>query len=59
MPRRKLEKRNIRSLRKTKRGSYMISLPIEVIRGFKWRQKQRLHIKVDKKKKRLIIEDLK
>lgn len=58
--RRKLENRNIRKLTKMAGGSsYGITLPIDVIREFKWRERQKLQLKIDKKKKRIMIEDWK
>ena len=60
MSRRRIEDRNVRSLTKIAGGSsYAITLPIEVVRGFKWRNKQKLQIQVDEKKQRIIIEDWK
>lgn len=58
MSRRKLENRNVRSLNKTSGGkSYGITLPIEVIRAFRWQRKQKLELLVDEKNKRLVIKD--
>jgi DNA primase len=58
MARRKLEDENVRSLNKTSGGnSYAITLPLRVIRQFKWQARQKLQITVDEKSKRLIIED--
>jgi len=46
MGRRKIENRNIRNLQKTAGGStYIVSLPIEVIRELKWKVKQKLVVK--------------
>ncbi len=46
MGRRTIENRNIRNLQKTAGGStYIVSLPIEVIRELKWRVKQKLVVK--------------
>lgn len=45
MGRRKLEDRNIRNLQKTAAGStYIISLPIDIVRDLGWRAKQRLDV---------------
>jgi bifunctional DNA-binding transcriptional regulator/antitoxin component of YhaV-PrlF toxin-antitoxin module len=58
MPRRKLESKNIRSLSKTSHGkSYTITLPIDVVRRWKWKNRQKLQLTIDEKKKRIIIED--
>ena len=46
MGRRSLEDRQIRSLQKTAGGStYMITLPIELIRELGWKSKQKLVVK--------------
>ncbi|MCH7515227.1 MAG: AbrB/MazE/SpoVT family DNA-binding domain-containing protein [Bacteroidetes bacterium] len=46
MGRRTIENRNIRNLQKTAGGStYIVSLPIEIIRELKWRRKQKLVVK--------------
>jgi len=58
MGRRKTEKKLIRSLTKTSQGrSYSITLPIEVIRKWHWKERQKLQLKIDNKRKRIIIED--
>jgi len=58
MARRKLEERDIRSLFKLAGGkSYAITLPIEVIREWGWRDRQKLKLTVDEKKKRIVVED--
>jgi hypothetical protein len=58
--RRKLENRNIRKLTKMAGGSsYGITLPIDVIREFRWKERQKLQLRIDKKKKRIVVEDWK
>lgn len=60
MGRRKLEDKNIRKLSKVGGGAtYAITLPIDVIREFGWKEKQKLVIEADKGRKRLIIKDWK
>ena len=60
MGRKKVENRNIRKLAKVGGGtSYAITLPIEAIRGFGWKEKQKLVIEIDEKGERLIIKDWK
>lgn len=60
MPRRKMHNRNIRKLTKLSGGrSYGITLPIEVIGKFKWKERQKLKLTIDEKSKRIIIEDWK
>lgn len=57
MGRRRIGQRNIRKLTKIGTGSYGITLPIQVIRDFKWRERQKLELVVDKKKKEIKIKD--
>ena len=58
MSRRKMEDRNIRKLSRVGGGtSYSITLPIETIRDFGWKEKQKLVVEADKKGKRIIIKD--
>lgn len=43
MGRRKIEDHHVRSLQKTAGGStYIVSLPIEIVRELKWQAKQKL-----------------
>ncbi len=56
MARRKLEDKNTRKI--LKRGdSYTITLPIDMVRELKWREKQK--VKVKKSGSKIIIEDWK
>ncbi len=56
MARRKLSEKNIRKLTRTGGGKSMcITLPIEMIRELKWRERQK--IKVKKHGKKIILED--
>lgn len=58
MSRRKIEDKNVRSLVKTSGGrSYGITLPIDAVRLFRWKNRQKLQLTVDTRKKRIIIED--
>lgn len=58
MARRKLEEKNIRKLTKMGGGRSMgLTLPIEIVRGLKWRERQK--IKVRKSGKKIILEDWK
>jgi len=52
---RKREEHNQRKLHKGANGSYRLTLPVEVIRGLKWRDGQKLVVK--KKGKGIYIED--
>ena len=58
MARRSLEERNIRKLTRTGRGkSIGLTLPIEIVRELKWRDRQKVVVK--KSGKKIIIEDWK
>ncbi len=57
MPRRKMSKRNIRKITKVGGRSYAITLPIEIIRSFKWKEKQKVVLKINKKRKTITIKD--
>lgn len=58
MPRKKVENRNIRKLCRVGNGkTYVVTLPVDVIRKFGWKQKQKVVIEVDFKRKRFIIKD--
>jgi antitoxin component of MazEF toxin-antitoxin module len=57
MARRKLEDKNIRKLLKNSGGSVMVTLPIEIIRELKWRDKQK--VVVTKFGEGLLIKDWK
>jgi predicted Ser/Thr protein kinase len=57
---RKVGKKVIRKLGKVGGGrSYSVALPVEVIRKFKWKERQKLTVTVDLKNKKLIIRDWK
>lgn len=55
MPTRKREDDNIRKLTKVGRQSMAVTLPIEMVRKLKWREKQKVIVK--KSGKKLIFED--
>ncbi len=60
MARRAIEDENVRSLIKVSDGkSYAITLPIDVIRRWRWKNHQKVELTIDEKKKRIIIEDWK
>jgi len=52
--------KNIRKLTKMGEGkSYGITLPIGIIRCFKWRERQKLELEIDEKNKTILIKDWK
>jgi len=56
MASRGLEKRHVRALTRIAGGaSYSVTAPIEAVRAFKWKDRQKLVVEVDEKRKRLII----
>jgi len=55
MARRSLENRNIRKLTKAGGKSISVTIPIEIIRELKWKEKQR--VVVTKKGNTLMIKD--
>ena len=58
--RRRAGEENVRSLIRTSGGkSYAISLPIEVIRAFRWEKKQKLELSIDSRRKQITIRDWK
>lgn len=56
MARRKLGHRNIRKLTRTG-SSYAVTLPIDVIRKFKWKERQKLQLTIHHRKKSIEIKD--
>ena len=57
MARNKLEEENIRSLTKVGGSSYAVTIPRGFIRKLKWKERQKLEVKLYRDK--LIIRDLK
>ena len=56
MTRKPMEEENVRSLLKVRR-SYYVSLPIQVVREFKWKEGQK--VVVEKRGKEIVIKDWK
>jgi len=56
MARNKIEEENVRSLTKVGRSSYAVTIPNEFIRKLKWRERQKLEVKLYQN--RIIIRDL-
>jgi len=57
MPRRKIHKRFIRKLTKIGKKSFAVVIPVEYIRKLKWRERQRLMVKL--RGKTLTVKDWK
>ncbi len=58
MARRKIEDRNVRKLIKGT-SSYLVTLPIELVRELEWREGQKLEVRFNKRNAELIIRDWK
>ena len=54
-----MEQRNIRKLTKIGKKSFAVTLPIEIIRQFKWKERQKLQLIIHKKSKSIAIKDWK
>jgi bifunctional DNA-binding transcriptional regulator/antitoxin component of YhaV-PrlF toxin-antitoxin module len=54
---RKIEEQNIRKLTRTGKGSISVTIPIEIIRQMKWKEKQKVVVK--KTGSKIVIEDWK
>ena len=55
-----MAKKYTRKITKVSSGtSYSITLPIEVVRNWKWKERQKLVLEIDEKNKRIIIKDWK
>jgi hypothetical protein len=60
MARKELDKRHVRALTKIAGGaSYAVTLPIDAVRRFKWKDRQKLVVEVDEKRGRIIVRDWK
>jgi len=57
MPTQKLKDKNIRKLTKVGGASYAVTIPIEIIKEFGWKERQKLVVK--KQGKKIVIEDWK
>ena len=54
----KTHKRNIRKLARVGGGvTYAITLPIDGVRELGWKEKQKLVVELDKRRKRFVIRD--
>jgi len=51
-----IQEENVRSILKVRR-SYYVSLPIQVVREFKWKEEQK--VAVEKRGKEIVIKDWK
>jgi len=57
-----MKKKSTKRVRKiTKIGghTYAITLPVEIVRRFRWQEKQRLELVVDEDKEEILVKDYK
>ena len=54
---RKYEEKNIRKITKIGKTSYAVTLPVELIRAWRWKEKQKVVLEVDNKRKVIKIRD--
>ena len=54
---RKEKTKRIRKITKVGGSSYAITLPKEIVKKFKWREKQRLELIVDEEKEEILVRD--
>jgi len=57
MVQRKIENRNIRKIQKSG-GSYYVALPVELVRKYKWKERQKVEVDAYGKNK-ILIKDWK
>ena len=57
MPSRKLKEKNIRKITRVGRGSFCVTIPVEIIKEFGWKERQKVVVRQSGKK--IIIEDWK
>jgi len=57
MGRSKIQNRNVRKLNKGRSGSYITTLPMEIIRDLGWKDRQKIQFR--KSGQKIIIEDWK
>lgn len=51
--------KTIRKIRRVAKYSYAIVLPKEWVKSLKWRERQKLNLILDRKKKNILIKDYK
>jgi len=56
---RKIEQRNIRKITKIGKKSFAVTLPVEIVRDWRWKEKQKVVLEIDNKKKIIKIKDWK
>jgi antitoxin component of MazEF toxin-antitoxin module len=55
MPTRKLKDKNIRNLTRVGRGSISVTIPVEMVKELKWKERQKVVLSL--KGKKITIED--
>jgi hypothetical protein len=59
MSRRKIKEKNIRKITKVGGASYAVTLPVDIIRRWRWKEKQKVVLKINKRSKTITIKDWK
>jgi len=59
MPGRKIEQRNIRKLTRIGKWSFAVTIPVERVREWGWKEKQKLILEIDEKRRTIKIRDWK
>lgn len=56
---RKKPNKNVRKITRVGKRSYAVTLPIDTVRSFGWKEKQKVILKINKKRKTITIQDWK
>ena len=59
MPRKKIGERNIRKLTKIAGISLGLTLPIEIVRKFGWKERQKVKLEINSRNRSILIKDWK
>ncbi len=54
---RKKPNKNVRKITRVGKRSYAVTLPIDTVRSFGWKEKQKVILKINKKRKTITIQD--
>ena len=59
MPRRKIREKNIRKITKVGDKSYAVTLPVDIVRRWRWKEKQKVVLEINERKRIITIRDWK
>jgi len=54
---RKKPNKNVRKITRVGKRSYAVTLPIDTVRSFGWKEKQKVILKINKRRKTITIQD--